>query len=152
MANSAQFRINSMSSGNMHFYHTCMPHKPGGPSTGICLENAFNQAPQGSTAHHVSSQVLFIFSHWERKRRDEAERRHRGVAQAPPSNIAPREVRLILSGIPLSLISYYRMATAYPHVLGEISRGCRYRSSRQIPHYMSPIRYIFSISRHRQTS
>ena len=24
----------------MHFYHTAMGHKPGGPSTGICPENA----------------------------------------------------------------------------------------------------------------
>ena len=37
------------------------------------------------------------------KRNDDTTR-HRGVAQAPPSTIAPREFRLILSGIPLSLI------------------------------------------------
>ena len=73
----------------------------------IFPENAFNVAAQTPTPQGFPSQVLFIFSHQERKEADAPttqRQRHDGVAQRPRATITPREFRLIRSGIPLSLI------------------------------------------------
>ena len=69
-------------------------------------ERVFDQAARGSNPVRFSSYVLLCLSHlvWTSGHGEETTQQHDSVVQGPCAIIAPREVRLILSGIPLSLI------------------------------------------------
>ena len=73
-------------------------------------ERVFDQAARGSNTVRFSSEVLLCLSHLVSARGDGEEittitqqQQHDSVVQGPRAIIAPRAVRLILSGISLSL-------------------------------------------------